>query len=353
MTDDLTRYHEILGLGPEASAQEVEEAYQDLAKIWQPERFPEEPRLQEKAQAKLKELNEAYEKLKSGEAGPSLESSALEPEPAQAQPAHEAEEGQPLESPGPPPSPEPAARLPVWVTPSRLGIGLALALALILLPLLYFHLSSADAPLTTQAPESSLTKGEITSLPPGPTPPPWGPDTGARPDEKAGAEAKGAGPPISEEAKGEKEAAKEKPRAKARKPGKKRTASKAKPRRHFTMGSTQDEVLAIQGTPTSVQGNTWYYRSSSVTFSRGRVESYSNQSRNLRIKLEARTYAAAAPYPRHFSIGSTRGEVWAVQGRPTFIMGNTWCYHHSKVYFYRGRVIHYANPSGNLRARVY
>ncbi len=342
MTDELTRYHEILGLGPEASAQEVEEAYQDLAKIWQPERFPEEPRLQEKAQAKLKELNEAYEKLKSGEAGPSLESSALEPEPAQAQPAPEAEAGQPPESPGPPPPPEPAARLPLWATPSRLGIGLALALALILLPLLYFHLSSPEAPLTTQGPESSLTKGEITSLPPGPTPPPWGPDTGVRPEEKAGAEAKG-----------EKEAAKEKPQAKARKPGKKRTASRAKPRRHFTLGSTQDDVVAIQGTPTSVQGNTWYYRSSSVTFSRGRVTSYSNQSRNLRIKLEARTYAAAAPYPSHFSIGSTRGEVWAIQGPPTFIMGNTWWYHHSKVYFYRGRVIHYANLSGNLRARVY
>ena len=278
---------------------------------------------------------------------------SLEPEPAQAQPAPEAEEGEPPESPGPPPSPEPAARPPVWATPSRLGIGLALALALILLPLLYFHLSSPEAPLTTQGPESSLTKGEITSLPPGPSPPPWGPDTGVRPEEKAGAESKGACPPISEEAKGEKEAAKEKPRAKARKPGKKRTASRAKSRRHFTLGSTQDDVLAIQGTPTSVQGNTWYYRSSSVTFSRGRVASYSNQSGNLRIKLESRTYAAAAPYPRHFGIGSTRGEVWAVQGPPTFIMGNTWWYQYSKVYFYRGRVIHYANLSRNLRARVY
>ncbi len=56
---------EILGLKPGASAQEIKAAYRDLAKVWHPDRFSHDPRLQEKAQNKLKDINEAYEALTS------------------------------------------------------------------------------------------------------------------------------------------------------------------------------------------------------------------------------------------------------------------------------------------------
>ncbi|HEY0386641.1 MAG TPA: J domain-containing protein [Pyrinomonadaceae bacterium] len=56
---------ELLGLKAGASAQEIKAAYRDLAKVWHPDRFAHDPRLQEKAQDKLKELNEAYEALTS------------------------------------------------------------------------------------------------------------------------------------------------------------------------------------------------------------------------------------------------------------------------------------------------
>jgi hypothetical protein len=38
-------------------------AHRDLTKVWHPDRFLHDPRLQEKAQEKLKEINEAYEQL--------------------------------------------------------------------------------------------------------------------------------------------------------------------------------------------------------------------------------------------------------------------------------------------------
>lgn len=56
----------MLGLEPGATAQEIKTAYRDLAKVWHPDRFAHDPRLQQKAQERLKEINEAYRSLISG-----------------------------------------------------------------------------------------------------------------------------------------------------------------------------------------------------------------------------------------------------------------------------------------------
>lgn len=66
MNEESERYYELLGVRRGASAQELKEAYRDLAKVWHPDRFAHDPRLQQKAQEKLKEINEAYERLTSG-----------------------------------------------------------------------------------------------------------------------------------------------------------------------------------------------------------------------------------------------------------------------------------------------
>jgi hypothetical protein len=65
MSVERERARELLGLKPGASAQEIKAAYRDLAKVWHPDRFSHDPRLQQKAQDKLKEINEAYEALTS------------------------------------------------------------------------------------------------------------------------------------------------------------------------------------------------------------------------------------------------------------------------------------------------
>lgn len=63
MEEDINRYFEILGLKPGASLDEVKEAYLDLVKVWHPDRFTHDPKLQQKAQEKLKEINEAFQKV--------------------------------------------------------------------------------------------------------------------------------------------------------------------------------------------------------------------------------------------------------------------------------------------------
>jgi hypothetical protein len=63
---DLSKAYELLGVKPGVSSRELKAAHRDLAKVWHPDRFVHDPRLQEKAQEKLKEINEAYELLSSG-----------------------------------------------------------------------------------------------------------------------------------------------------------------------------------------------------------------------------------------------------------------------------------------------
>ena len=58
----------------------------------------------------------------------------------------------------------------------------------------------------------------------------------------------------------------------------------AAPPRHFTIGSNQDEVLAVQGTPTSIQSNLWSYELSDVWFHEGKVRAVNDFSNLLRFQ---------------------------------------------------------------------
>lgn len=61
----IDKYYRILGLNSEASGEEIKQAYRDLVNVWHPDRFPYSQRLRKKANEKLREINVAYENLKS------------------------------------------------------------------------------------------------------------------------------------------------------------------------------------------------------------------------------------------------------------------------------------------------
>jgi hypothetical protein len=62
---DINRCFAILELDRGASPDEVNQAYKDIVNVWHPDRFSNNPRLKQKAGEKLKEVNVAYETLKS------------------------------------------------------------------------------------------------------------------------------------------------------------------------------------------------------------------------------------------------------------------------------------------------
>jgi len=64
-TMDIRQCFDVLELDSNASIDEAKQAYKDMVNIWHPDRFSNNPRLKQKAEDKLKEINEAYEMMQS------------------------------------------------------------------------------------------------------------------------------------------------------------------------------------------------------------------------------------------------------------------------------------------------
>lgn len=60
----LEDYYQILGLEIGATPEQLKQAHRDMAKVWHPDRFGDDPRLQQIAQERLKDINAAYDKLR-------------------------------------------------------------------------------------------------------------------------------------------------------------------------------------------------------------------------------------------------------------------------------------------------
>jgi len=80
---NVAHYFQILEIEPEATQAEIKQAYRDLTLVWHPDRFCNSPRLQQKAEDKLKRINAAYEFLKSYQPQVSQAEAAPAPKPKQ------------------------------------------------------------------------------------------------------------------------------------------------------------------------------------------------------------------------------------------------------------------------------
>jgi hypothetical protein len=79
---NLADCYTVLEIDPDATEEEVRAAYLDLVKVWHPDRFQHESaRLRQRAEEKLKAINEAYERIRTAVAAPPP-ARAQAPEPA-------------------------------------------------------------------------------------------------------------------------------------------------------------------------------------------------------------------------------------------------------------------------------
>ncbi len=60
---DIKQCVELLELEGTISAEKTKQAYRDMVNIWHPDRFSDNPRLKQKAEQKLKDINTAYKTL--------------------------------------------------------------------------------------------------------------------------------------------------------------------------------------------------------------------------------------------------------------------------------------------------
>ncbi len=133
---------------------------------------------------------------------------------------------------------------------------------------------------------------------------------------------------------------------------------------YFTRGSSQDDVLHVQGTPTGIETylglgeEIWSYGYSLVTFSlpEKRVTEWSNLENNLKVRLLPMT--GHSQTPGYFTRGSSQDDVLHVQGTPTGIetylgLGEEiWSYGYSLVTFsLPEKQVTEWNNEGNLKVR--
>ncbi|MBW1975356.1 MAG: DnaJ domain-containing protein [Deltaproteobacteria bacterium] len=118
----------------------------------------------------------------------------------------------------------------------------------------------------------------------------------------------------------------------------------------FSLGSTKQQVMAVQGPPDRVYGRAWYYGLSMLFFEGDRVVGYDNFDGRLRIRLVPRKLPQTIP--SWFTLGSSKDEVLLVQGTPTRVFRSVWYYGLDKVFFKNGRVVGYDNFTGRLNVRL-
>ncbi len=111
---------------------------------------------------------------------------------------------------------------------------------------------------------------------------------------------------------------------------------------YFSYGASKEDVLAIQGRPTRVEGETWYYGRSRIHFDDGVVVNWEiDLSHPLRIRLPGQ---AREVTPR-FTYGASKSEVRAIEGEPDRETETQWEYGLSRVYFKDGAVVGWdSNP---------
>src|SRR5581483_9507810 len=116
----------------------------------------------------------------------------------------------------------------------------------------------------------------------------------------------------------------------------------------LTLGSTMDEVASLMGTPDYLSPVQWTYGAAYLTFQDGKVNGWSNAGGKLKLTLpNAGTNPSGT-----FAVGSSNDEVVAVQGVPDYLASDRWMYGTSSVDFVNGRVVGWTNGGGNLRVRL-
>lgn len=120
----------------------------------------------------------------------------------------------------------------------------------------------------------------------------------------------------------------------------------------YTLGSSKEDVVRLQGEPEQVRHGVFRYGFSSVFFEDNVVVGW-HQSPSTRLNVQLNPKRA---YDKdYFTIGSTRDQVIAVAGTPDHYDdgGREFRYGESRVTFQRGRVVSWhMNPSGSLEAKL-
>lgn len=347
--------YEILGIHPDASADEIRSAYRDLAKVWHPDRFAHDPRLQAKAQEKLKEINEAYQNLSSmssrGRRVSHPPSAPTTESTSDTSADTEANEKSPFPRPEvdftapPPPAPKNDKRI----------LLVSLFLFLLMVTGGYYILENragrARDDQKNETTSINALKQETTEEPSIASP---SNSPILKPEDDLAA---GLLPTTNAEI-GDEELLDKKYIISATPAVSQDTSAISEPLEieitrppssgYITLGTAKDDVLEIQGTPDRFSSDAFHYGSSKISFKNGLVSSWENYYPRLKVKLPPTSSSTES----FISVGSSTDDVLAIQGTPDRFSQNAFHYGSSSVHFSNGRVISWENYYPRLKVRL-
>ena len=337
------QFYEILGVKADASPKEVKRAYQDLTKVWQPDRFLDHPRLQRKAEEKLQEINEAYKQLQSlqrrshknvtqsgsraqsvsHQTADALGSLKQKGPQSGSRPKPVSDPFEKRQAPLEPfvPTPLPRKPAPGW----SVFLFLTIVAAVIVFRLIFTQWS-ASAKATTYKAQNTPVVASLPSLssadlvrtsafsPIALSAPQHPPVSAVKPNTPAEQRLETQPGSMGKRPVEERNVTEQADNAKGHQRTHKKTSAEAVevkttpqqteaqdlPREeaeqgmtqpdlsggYFTVGSTKDEVLALQGTPERFTETSFYYGTSEVRFEQGHVTSWYNGQPRLKVPLE-------------------------------------------------------------------
>ena len=222
----------ILEVEPSASVAEIKQSYRDLARVWHPDRFTGDPRLRARAEERLREINGAYETLLRLRTNGSQESTESQGADEKArQPSR------------PPSAPKPGK--------SHLSKTAVFVIAGIVI---FFSGVRRVVENNSRTTPPARPQQSVFGAPASRT------TTPARPQRGAAERSPSAFDDII-------------------------PANRL--RAYFTVGSTKDEVIAIQGSPSAFSDRKFRYGLSTVSFEHGRVTKWETYSSSpLKARLE-------------------------------------------------------------------
>ncbi len=286
----------------------MKRAYRDLAKVWHPDRFVDNPRLQKKATERLVEINIAYQELlvyfgqKDG-AEKNFKHIVSNGSPSEDIHAHGT-----CPSADAPPIVHKRHGFGAWPV---VLVGVAVVIAVAVLSYIDMKRKTEDRivplsiPISGKPGNSQVIENSV-------------------PQKKASAIIKLQG----------------------EKAYKFRKYDRSIQKDFFTLGSSKDEVLAVQGTPTQMSDNRWSYGFSYVDFEKGKVVNWYNSNLDpLRLRMLPKK--DPDEQKDFFTLGSSKDEVLAVQGTPTQMSDNRWSYGFSYVDFEKGKVARWYSSDEN------
>jgi hypothetical protein len=353
----------VLGLGIEALEDEIRSSYRLLAKAWQPESFEDDPALKEAAENKLKDVQTAFEFLTltstdRAQAGrPIYLSTKLAAAPAlpgAALAAQVAHAGSVALVSAPIPSAVASSAAALGEAPRR-GLWpkikvqlmlMAAALVILRVGYVWYVLSAHTAPGGLVANVNGTSQSIAPELPEiiilDATEQAW-----KRLASRNSAPATGpqTGQPLPLNTKS-RQPEKAHPAALPAQPA----TIKLKP--YLTVGSTRDEVLAQQGTPTASTEDKLVYGSSVLYLKDGRVIGWRIDPFSSPIRVKLWPQSPVDPDLEFFTVNSTKDEVLVVQGTPTEFSEDTFKYGDSVVYFNKNRVVNWKNDPGSVPLRT-